>query len=158
MRKAILLILLAVVFVSCYSYKIFPKGDREFVYNGEKKKAFVVNPQLSKEFHILKKAGIFQFTSDSLDESTVRIKLSSMKRNFACGEPIIASVLTLGQLPVLFPDRYDYSFEEIGKSDTIRKNFELHVATRFWFWDMFVFNKNFDRKAGKALLACYYDQ
>lgn len=156
MRMLLFTIFIAILFSSCYSYKIFPREDRSFSYSGQKKKAFVINPELSKEFHILKRSGIFQLTNDSLDNSAIKIKLYPFQKNFACGEPILGTLVTLGQLPVLLPDRYYYKFDEIQKSDSIQKQFELDIATRFWFWDMFAFNKRFNQKAGQTLLARYY--
>src|SRR5688500_2728706 len=47
------------VFSSCYSYKVFPKEYRKFEYTGERKSAFVLNPELKKEYAILSHSGIF---------------------------------------------------------------------------------------------------
>jgi hypothetical protein len=142
---------------SCYSYKIFPKEYRSFTYTGERKEAFILNPGLTKEFQILKKAGIFKIVSDTLNEPVVKIKLHPLQRSFVCGQPVTASLFTLGQFPVLLPDRYQYEFDEIQPSDTIKRHYELKIATRFWFWDMFAVKKNFKRKAGQSLLAEYYN-
>lgn len=152
--------LISIFFISCYSYKVFPKEYRNFQYKGEKKTAFIINPELKKEFEILKKSEIFILTDDSLNENNLKIKLLPMRKNltFICGEPIIASVFSFGQIPVYFPDRYQFQFEEINQKDTIVKKFELDVAQQVWFWDMFVFHKNFTQKAGKALLGNYYKQ
>ena len=151
-----LLIFISISFCSCFSYKIFPKEARAFAYTGEKKEAFILNPQLSKEFKILKKSGIYNIVYDSSDNSVIKIKLYPMKKNVACGEPVLGSLITFGQVPVLFPDRYQYQFDEVSKTDTVHRNQELQLATRVWFWDMFVFNKNFDKKAAQTLLAGYY--
>lgn len=155
-RIFFLAIWLPALLSSCHTYKIFPKEYRDFTYSGEKKKAVVINPELSTEFKILKKAGIFQLTSDSLDDSAIKIKLYPLKRNFACGEPLLGSLITLGQVPVLIPDRYYYKFDEINDTAIIQKNFELQIATQYWFWDMFAFRKDFNQKAGQTLLAKYY--
>ena len=155
--SARLVLILSVTFLSsCYSYKIFPKEYRHFTYDGEKKIAFIVNPELSKETRILKKSGIFKLTDDSSDVSAVKIKLQPFERSFVCGEPILGSLITLGQVPVLLPDRYQYRFTEISGTDTTQKQFELKISTRYWFWDLFAFNKKFKQKAGQTLLAEYY--
>ncbi|MCW3113192.1 MAG: hypothetical protein JWR18_1588 [Segetibacter sp.] len=60
------------------------------------------------------------------------------------------------ECPVYFPDSYQYRFQEINKSDTTVRQFELRVAQRIWFCDMFLFDKNFKQKAGKALAADYF--
>jgi hypothetical protein len=156
MKMFFLTMLTSVLLSSCYSYKIFPKEYRRFTYTGEKKQAFIVNPELSKEFKILKRAGIFNITTDTSDNAVVKIKLYAIQRNLVCGQPVTASLITLGQLPVLLPDKYQYTFEEIRRTDTIQKQYELKIATRFWFWDMFALKKNFNQKAGQTLLAAYY--
>jgi len=150
-------IFIYIFFCSCYSYKIFPKQARDFYYTGEKKEAFILNPELSKEFKILKASGIYKIIDDSSNNSVIRIKLYPMKRNIACGEPALGSLITLGQVPVLLPDKYQYRFDEISNTVIVHKQQELEVATRYWFWDMFVFNKNFNKKAGQTLLAGYYN-
>ena len=156
MNRILIVLLVSISLTSCYSYKIFPKEYRNFSYSGEKETAYVINPELKKENDILKQSGIFAFTNDSLNKDCVKIKLHPLKRNYSCGQPIIASAFTLGQFPVYFPDRYQYEFEEISTSGTTIKKFELQVAERFWFWDMFVIHKNFKQKAGKVLLGNYY--
>lgn len=140
---------------SCYSYKIFPKEYRHFEANGERPVAFVTNPELKKEHQILQQSGIFILTSDSLTRACLKIKLHRLERAFVCGQPIIASVFTLGQLPVYFPDKYRYQFEVINNGETTLNDFDLLVATRYWFWDLFLFDKHFTKKAGKALLGNY---
>jgi hypothetical protein len=141
---------------SCYSYKIFPKENRRFSYNGQKEDAFILNPELTKELKIFKAAEIFNIVEDTLNQACVKIKLYPLKRDFICGEPIVASLFTLGQLPVLLPDNYQFEFDEVRPTDTTQRKFELKIATRYWFWDMFVVKKNFKKKAGRALLAEYY--
>ena len=154
-----LLIASVLLLNSCYSYKIFPKEYRKFEYNGQKQVAFIMNPELKRENNILKHSGIFEITSDSSNTNCVRIKLHAVCRTGPmCGEPILAGVFTLGQFPVYFPDQYNYEFEVISQRDTTLKSFQLSVSKRYWFWDMFLFGKNFPKKAGKVLLANYYSQ
>src|SRR5215510_1862965 len=117
-------LLIAIVFLlsSCYSYKIFPKEYREFEYAGQKQLAFVTNPELKRENKILQQSGIFDLTSDSSAKNCLRIKLRPLRKNFVCGEPILASAFTLGQVPVYFPDMYHYEFELISQGDTTLKS------------------------------------
>ncbi|HEY2721263.1 MAG TPA: hypothetical protein VGI82_06045 [Chitinophagaceae bacterium] len=157
MRIITLLALLVTMFSSCYSYKIYPKEYRSFKYEGEKEKAFIINPELSKEYRILKRSGIFQITNDSLDDSVVKIRLYPFERFYGCAEPVLLGLFTLGQFPVLLPDTYWFTFEETKRSNTVKRRFQLGIATRYWFWDIFAFNKKFDQKAGQTLLASYYN-
>jgi len=158
MRMIFQLTLISLILSSCYSYKIFPKEYRHFTYTGEKKEVFVLNPEMSKEYEILKKAGVFKIMTDSSNRPVTRIRLYPLERAFVCGQPITASLLFLGQLPVLLPDRYQFRFDELRATDTVQRNYELQVATHYWFWDMFVVKKNFNQKAGQTLLAQYYNE
>jgi len=157
MRILLSAILPVLLLSSCYSYRIFPAAYRNYAYTGIKKKAYVINPELSKELKILEKGRVFELTPDSLDKSALQIRLNPLKHNLACGQPVLVSLVTLGQLPVLLPDRYQYSFDEINGRDTIQRKYELKIASRYWFWDMFAFNKKFQQKAGQTLLAEYYN-
>lgn len=157
MKLFLLTIYLAVLLSSCYSYRIFPKEYRNFTYTGEIKEAFILNPELTKELQIFKQAGIFKLVTDTLNKTVVKIKLYPLQRNFVCGQPIVGSFITLGQIPVLLPDKYQYRFDEVQATDTIPRQYELKIATRYWFWDMFAVKKKFNRKAGQTLLAEYYN-
>jgi hypothetical protein len=156
MLRLFIAIVIMSLFSSCYSYKVYPKEYRDFSYEGEREKVYVLNPGLSKELQILKRSGIFNIISDTIDNTVVKIQLYPLKGSFACGQPIIASLFTLGQVPVLFPDRYQYEFDEVRNSGTVRRSYELKIAKRYWFWDMFLVKKNFHKKAGQTLLAGYY--
>ena len=152
-----LAIIILLLFSSCYAYKIYPKEARKFTYGGSRKEAFVVNPKLSKEYTILKRSGIFKIVEDGNDTTVIWIKLYPVARTFVCSEPILASAVTLGQWPVTLPDQYQFEFDEIHRGVIVHKRFDLKVATRYWFWDMFTFDKNFKKKAGQTLLAGYYN-
>ncbi|HWJ92001.1 MAG TPA: hypothetical protein VNR87_12865 [Flavisolibacter sp.] len=154
--KLLLYTALVAALSSCYAYKIYPKEDRDFEYYGEKRTAFIVNPELKKEYAVLERSGIFHLSNDSSSSNVVKIRLHKLNRNFLCGQPIVASLMTFGQLPVYFPDLYFFSFEEFDGTVTQERKFELKIAQRYWFWDLFTFEKNFKKKAGKALLANYY--
>jgi hypothetical protein len=148
--------LLFLLLSSCYSFKIYPKEDRNFVYTGEKKEAFILNPELKKEYRVLAKSGIYNIVSDSNKTGVIKVRLYHIRQDFVCGEPILANWITLGQWPVYLPDRYQFKYDEIQGSVVQHKQFDLRVATRYWFWDLFTFEKNFGKKAGQSLLAEYY--
>lgn len=156
-KHNLLLFLVLVSFSSCYTFKIFPKEARSYSYDGPRQKAYIINPELKKEYKILVKSKIYDLATDSMENGIVRVKLYPIKPHLVCGQPIVLSAFTLGQLPVILPDRYQYRFEEIGPDNSSSaKSIELLVATRYWFWDMFSFSKDFDGKAGRLLSYQYY--
>jgi hypothetical protein len=148
--------LLVFIFSSCYTYRIYPKEDRSFRPPTLSKKARLINPELKKEAEIIRLSGIFDF-SDSLPDNSVGVFLKPMEKRFVCANGAIPYLFTVGQLPALLPDNYDFRFEEINGIDTIRYHYNLQVATHYWFWDIFVFNKRFDEKAARTLGARHYN-
>ena len=142
-----------ILFSSCYSYRIFPKEHRHLEKLENPIKAYIINPELEKEVSILGASEIFQITNDS--SASTHIRLYPLEQSWVCGQPLTASLLSLGQVPVLLPDRYSFRFDEIKGGKMYHRDIELTVAQRVWFWDMFVFRKDFEEKAGKVLYGNY---
>ena len=134
---------------SCYSYHVFPKNSGIIKPIKEKKTVYIINPELKKEYSILNNAEIFNITKDST--IGLKIKLYPIKRRLACGFGSLFTLLSLGQLPVNYLDIYMIRFDEMENNKITSNEFTLNVIQRSWFWDMFVFNKNFNGKAGEAL-------
>ena len=158
MKRLFIFVLAAVLLTSCRAYQIYPADYREFSYTESKRKAFVLNPDLTKEYAIFKSADIFALVDDSLSSDVVKVRLLPMDRHLACGNGAFLTLFTVGQLPVLYTDRYFYKFEEITGNSKTEKAFELQVATTVWFWNIFSSQKNFNKQAGQALLASYYNK
>lgn len=148
--------LLCIGFSSCYSYKVYPKKYRTLENNGIKPTAYIINynDSLKNEHDILVHSNLFNLTKDDANID-LKIKLYPIRTQRSCGQPFSASVFTLGQLPVLYTDRYFYRFDEIKGDSIMKRELELKIATQSWFWDMFVFKKKFEEHAGKALLGEY---
>lgn len=147
--------LLVILCSSCYTYKIYPKEYRKLQNEHSKRLAYLENDTLNRELKILKSSEIFEIVGDST-KADITIKLYPLEKSFVCGQPMIISLLTIGQFPVLLPDRYLYKFDEIQNGKITERKIELKIAKRIWFWDMFAFNKNFEQKAGKAVLGGYH--
>ena len=158
MKYFILLTSTSILLSSCYTYKIFPEEYKNVTYSGARQVAYILNPELRKEYKILQSSKIFELTYDSSDKSAIKIKLLPIKKGSACGQPLTASLLTLGQVPIYLPDTYEYTFDELKETETIGHRFEMRIATRIWFWDMFLLKKNFEQKAGQVLSVKYYSQ
>ena len=142
---------------SCYTYKVFPSEYRKLENHEVKPVVFVINDSLEKEFEILKHSQIFEITGDSL-KSDFKVKLHQIEQSWVCGQPLTFSMMTIGQLPVYLPDRYFFKFDEIRGDMVIKRTVELKIAKKVWFWNMLVFNKRFEEKAGKALLGDYLNK
>jgi hypothetical protein len=145
---------LAAISSSCYCYKVYPKEYRKLQNTSPKRTVYIADQSLQKEMKILADSQLFTFIKDST-KADLKIRLYPLEKAIACGQPMIISMLTLGQLPVIFPDKYYYRFDEIEKDKITTRKLELKIAQRVWFWDVFSFNKRFERKAGKAVLGEY---
>lgn len=156
LSKLLFCIAMMSLFSSCYTYKVFPKEYKNLSNNEPKQVAFITNPSASlwKEISILQSSDLFVFSKDST-AAEIKIKVYPVIKSKVCGQGMVLSMVTIGQLPMLFPDRYVFSFDEIKNHVTLKRKYDLKLSQRVWFWDMFVFNKNFKKKAGKALLGEY---
>lgn len=152
--KLIVLGLLAILCSSCYSYKVYPKEYRKLENDNPKRSAYVMNDTLKKELEILRSSDLFEIITDST-KADLNVKLYPIEQSFVCGQPFVITMLTVGQLPVTLPDRYLYKFDEIENGNITERKLDLKIAQRVWFWDVFAFNKKFEKKAGKAVLGEY---
>lgn len=150
-----LLALVCFSLYGCYSYRIFPKEDRNFVPPDPTRSAWIVNPELKKEAEILKGAGIYVL-ANSPNEADCNILLQPLDKMFICGNGLIVHAVLLGQVPLTLTDRYYFSYQEINGKDSVTHNFDLKVAQRYWFWDMFIFRKRLPEKLSHSLAANYY--
>lgn len=141
----------SLLFTSCYTYKIFPSKNATDNSEMPRKKAYVMNPGLKKEYSILYNSDIFDISNDSTDNSAVKIVLYPMESGIFCSQTIPLSVILLGQVPETFRNKHQFKFDEIS-GDSLKENkIDLHMGQQVWFWHMFVFKKKFDEKAGKLL-------
>ncbi len=156
MKNFALLISTTLLCSSCFTYHVTTKETPTSKNNATKPFAFVTNPELKTEYQILQAAEIFELTKDSMQTDLTRITLLPLVTKLACGNPLAASMLTLGQVPVYLPDTYIFQFSEQKGNLISQKQFPLQIQKRFWFWDLFAFNKRFEQKVGQTLSANYY--
>jgi hypothetical protein len=136
---------------SCYNYRIFPTKNAAVKTDMPRKKAFILNPQLKREYSIFYKSNLFDIVNDSTDGAVVKIELYPMESNVKCSGAMPITVLALGQVPQTFRDYYSFKFAEITGQGIDQKEIKLCIGEQFWFWHLFVFRKNFEGKAGKLL-------
>jgi len=157
MKKQYLILfgLIVVLNSGCYTYKVFPKEFRKIENKEIQLKAYVVNNILEEELKILKSSEIFEIVEDSLNIDLM-IKLYQIKKMETSynRKSAAISLLTLYQIPYYNYHVYKFKFDEIKNNRITKKEFELNVATRVWFWDMFTY-KGYSREMGKSLLGKY---
>jgi len=156
MKNGILLFLLTTLLQSCISaYKIYPVTDRKLKDIPEKDVVFISNKDsFPKAYKVLKHANIYTFTNDSLN--TNQIKLHKLeKTTWFCGQPMLGSMITFGQLPVQFPDKYRYTFDIMKRGRTETHSYDIEVHQSLWFWNIFSNKKNFKKQIGIAVAAKY---
>jgi hypothetical protein len=136
---------------SCYSYKITNKEFRHLKKTDSKETVYILNPSLQKEYKILEYSNLFNITEDST-KTDLKIKLYPLRSYPTCGNPLMAQVFTLGQMPVSLPNNYEFQYDQIRNGKVTSEKINLGVTQRYWFWDIFTFNRNFEKKAGKVLL------
>jgi hypothetical protein len=151
--RHITILISAICCCSCYSYRI-PKEYRKLENHNSKRSAYVTNKSLKKEFRILANSQLFTIVDDSVN-ADLKIRLYPIKRHTGCGQAGVISMLTIGQMPVVYQDFYSYHFDEIEKEKITERKLGFGITQRVWFWDMFSFNKRFEEKAGKVVLGTY---
>lgn len=102
----------------------------------EKLTVYVTNPELSREYEILKRSKIYLISEDR--EIRTSITLHPIKRQFSCGNPLILSGITLGLIPGYLPagTEFEYELTDSGKTETY--SHFLLMYERFSIWEHFV--------------------
>jgi hypothetical protein len=114
------LIIFSIVFMGCRTTYELKTGYREsWLFKAAipkivgLPKAFVLNPELSGEYDIFKKANLYDIVTDS-SSSDVKIRLLRLEQRPACATgSIFVTMFSLGFWPVYFPDEYCFSYEEV---------------------------------------------
>lgn len=154
LSRLLILVVLSILCSACYSYRVYPKEYRKLYSEQPRRSVYVQNDSLSQELSIIIASNLFDIITDST-EADLTLKLYPIQQSFVCGQPLTFSMITLGQIPIILPDRYIFRFDEIDNKVVTERVLELKIAQRVWFWDMFIFNKNFEQNAVKALLGEY---
>lgn len=102
---------------------------------------YVTNPELTEEYNLLKKSGIYQI-AETMSRDIHALTLHPLKHHFVCGTgPFSASLITLGLIPISTPSTRDFSYtlakEGIAQDFTHR----LHLYSRVSIWEWFFLKK-----------------
>jgi hypothetical protein len=97
---------------------------------------YVTNPEMTPEYQILKRSGIYKISSEP--EGARRLTLHKMGHLFVCGNPLIATVFTLGLIPVKLPAPwiFQYDLETHRRSEEIEHFLPLYERFSIWEWPL----------------------
>lgn len=94
---------------------------------------YVENPDLSPEYEIFRESGRFEETLNA--DSGVKIRLNKIERELVCGNPLLASFITLGILPVGLPSGRTFSFTTEIDGTVKTYSYYLGVESRSSIWE-----------------------
>src|SRR5437899_703927 len=95
-------------------------------FDGGRTPVYVTNPDMAPEYQILKRSGIYTVSSEP--GGARRLTLHRMGHIPVCGNPLIATVFTLGLIPVKLPAPhiFQYDLETNGGSEEIEHLMPLY--------------------------------
>lgn len=105
-------------------------------FDGGTRPVFVTNPELQREYEVLKASGIYQLSSNP--SSPLRLTLHPIRQYGRCGNPLMLTGLTLGIVPgvVSATHAFQYDLESDGKVQEL--NHRLALYERVSLWEHFV--------------------
>ena len=135
-RLAFIPVLVLVALFSGCTSTLHVAGKRSELhqFDGGPIPVYVTNPEMSPEYQILKGSGIYRLATGP--EGARRLTLRKMNHLFVCGNPLIATVFTLGLIPVKLPAPwfFEYDLETNGRSEEIKHLLSLYGRFSVWEW------------------------
>ena len=140
---------LPLISVSCYSYRQLRQQDVAPVRTNDQRitpqTVYALNAaELPYEYRILKESGLYAFTSDSFYSQKIRLLPLEKYPVAAFGraEALPVIVMTFGQVPLRLQEKYTFHYYMVGDGIAVKKDYELTIDRRVWFWDIFSFKKD----------------
>ncbi|CAA0118171.1 Uncharacterised protein [BD1-7 clade bacterium] len=130
--------------VGCTSNLYLVKNEKNYSPAYHENVVCVTNPELGDRFQALVESEIYEISDDPNCENKLTFKAS--KIDMACGNPLIASAVFLGTVPVSLPvtDRFRYIIEnEDGISEYVHF-VEIYERTSIWEWFLKPFSQSKD--------------
>jgi hypothetical protein len=131
------LLLLAALLNGCTS-TLHVAGKRSELqrFDGGPTPVYVTNPEMTPEYQILKRSGIYRISIDP--EGARPLTLHRMGPRFVCGNPLITTVFTLGLIPVKLPAPwiFQYKMETDGRSEEVEHFLPLYERFSIWEWPL----------------------
>ncbi len=118
---------------------------------GERPVAYITNPELAQERAILEASRLYRLSRDA--GAPNKITLAPLSVRGRCGNPLLASVFTLGLLPVVMRDSYTFGYTVEGPAG--KQVFEHTVEMDFHYslWELFFLFASDDRQLGRGVRA-----
>lgn len=109
-------------------------------FEGGAQAVFVTNPELRREYEILRASGIYPLTSQP--DRARRLTLGRLQQYGRCGNSLILSALTLGVVPGFLQGALVFEYDLEVEGMTERWAHELPVYERISVWEWLVRRKD----------------
>ena len=146
--KTLALFLFAALLTGCRSTLCVYSRDAVEPIPPDPRPVYVTNPDLTREYEILKASGIYRLSYHSTDARLLTLK--PLRQSARCGNPLLLSALTLGIIPGWLPGNYAFEYELKMDGAVQRWAHALPVYERFSIWEWLVRRDN-DAVLAKAL-------
>jgi hypothetical protein len=136
MKKLFLILLLAIAFAACgceSTMCMLSKKDLH-KFDGGAQPVYVANPEMQREYLILKNSEIYSLTNQSTGAR--KLTLLPIKHFGRCGNPIMLTVLTIGIVPGILPSAqaFEYDLETDGKVEHCVHPLPTYDRVSIWEW------------------------
>jgi hypothetical protein len=136
MRNALHLIFLAamVLFSGCKSTLRVESKRHLQPFQGGARPVYVTNPELSREYEILRASNIYPIASEP--ENARKLTLRPMRQYGRCANPLMLCGLTLGVVPgvITAPYVFEYTLETDGVREQRAHRLPLYERFSVWEW------------------------
>ena len=146
--KTLALFLLAALLTGCRSTLCLYSRDAVEPIPPDPRPVYVTNPDLTREYEILKAAGIYRLSYHSADARLLTLK--RLRQSARCANPLLLSALTLGVIPGWLPGYYAFEYEIEMDGAVQCRTHALPVYERLSIWEWLVRRDN-DKVLAKAL-------
>ncbi len=130
-----LALLVAVVFSSGCASTLHMESKRHLQrFDGGTRTVFITNPELEREYEILRASGIYRFSTER--DGARLLTLHPIRQYGRCGNPLMLTGLTLGIVPGVLPAArgFEYDLETDGVTETCEHHLPLYERFSVWEW------------------------
>jgi hypothetical protein len=103
-------------------------------FDGGTQSVFVTNPEMQREYSILKNSEIYPLTNQPAGAR--KLTLLPIKHFGRCGNPIMLTILTIGIVPEVLPSAqvFEYDLETDGKIEHCVHPLPTYDRVSIWEW------------------------